>query len=71
LTLHRYFNEDELTREALTSDGWFMTGDIGQVGFVNSTADYIDRLQWNADGTLSIIDRVKNLVSGGVLYFHV
>lgn len=47
-----YFKREDLTKEALTADGWFMTGDIGQ---------------WNPDGTLSIIDRKKNLVklSGG------
>ena len=44
----RYFKEPELTRESLTDDGWFKSGDIGQ---------------WEANGTLSIIDRVKNLVS--------
>ena len=38
---------DDLTKEAITDDGWFQTGDIGQ---------------WNADGTLSLIDRKKNLV---------
>ncbi|KAI9246919.1 hypothetical protein BDA99DRAFT_609444 [Phascolomyces articulosus] len=42
-----YYKQEELTREALTSDGWLMTGDIGQ---------------WNEAGTLSIIDRKKNLV---------
>lgn len=38
---------DDLTKEAFTEDGWFMTGDIAQ---------------WNKDGTLSVIDRKKNLV---------
>ncbi|POY75016.1 hypothetical protein BMF94_1992 [Rhodotorula taiwanensis] len=42
-----YYKRPDLTKEALTDDGWFLTGDIGQ---------------WNADGTLSIIDRKKNLV---------
>lgn len=38
---------DDLTKESWTDDGWFMTGDIAQ---------------WNKDGTLSVIDRKKNLV---------
>ncbi|WWC86170.1 uncharacterized protein L201_001043 [Kwoniella dendrophila CBS 6074] len=38
---------EALTKETFTSDGWYKTGDIGQ---------------WNEDGSLSIIDRVKNLV---------
>jgi len=41
-----YFMRDDLNREAF-EDGWFKTGDVGQ---------------WNADGTLSIIDRIKNLI---------
>ncbi|KAL1412263.1 long-chain fatty acid-CoA ligase [Vanrija albida] len=41
-----YHNRD-LNRAAFTNDGWFLTGDIGQ---------------WNPDGTLTIIDRVKNHV---------
>ncbi|GAA5949926.1 hypothetical protein JCM21900_005526 [Sporobolomyces salmonicolor] len=47
-----YYKRDDLTAEAWTEDGWFKTGDVGQ---------------WNKDGTLSIIDRKKNLVklSGG------
>ncbi|KPV76200.1 uncharacterized protein RHOBADRAFT_48175 [Rhodotorula graminis WP1] len=47
-----YYKQDKLTKEAWTDDGWFMTGDVGR---------------WNKDGTLSVIDRKKNLVklSGG------
>ena len=43
---HRYFKRDDLNAESF-EDGWFKTGDIGQ---------------WDADGTMRIIDRVKNLV---------
>lgn len=42
-----YWKRDDLTKETITEDGWLQTGDIAQ---------------WNADGTLSIIDRKKNLV---------
>ncbi|CDR37871.1 RHTO0S03e00496g1_1 [Rhodotorula toruloides] len=42
-----YYKQDKLTKEAWTEDGWFKTGDVGQ---------------WNKDGTLSVIDRKKNLV---------
>ncbi|PWN87587.1 acetyl-CoA synthetase-like protein [Acaromyces ingoldii] len=47
-----YFKREKETNEAFSEDGWFMSGDVGQ---------------WNKDGTLSIIDRKKNLVklSGG------
>lgn len=42
-----YYKRDDLTRETITGDGWLMTGDVGQ---------------FNKDGTLSLIDRKKNLV---------
>ncbi|GAA5852553.1 hypothetical protein JCM8547_002540 [Rhodosporidiobolus lusitaniae] len=42
-----YYKRDDLTAESWTEDGWFKTGDVGQ---------------WNKDGTLSVIDRKKNLV---------
>ncbi|SPO46817.1 related to long-chain-fatty-acid-CoA ligase [Moesziomyces antarcticus] len=46
-----YFKRDDVNKESF-EDGWFLTGDVGQ---------------WNPNGTLSIIDRKKNLVklSGG------
>ncbi|KAJ3061938.1 long-chain fatty acid-CoA ligase [Podochytrium sp. JEL0797] len=42
-----YYKQPHLTAETITSDGWLMTGDIAEM---------------NADGTISIIDRKKNLV---------
>ncbi|WWC69937.1 uncharacterized protein I206_103881 [Kwoniella pini CBS 10737] len=42
-----YYKRPDLDEESFTKDGWFKTGDVGQ---------------WNKDGTLSIIDRLKNLV---------
>jgi len=44
-----YYKRDDLNSDEtiFTKDGWFRTGDVGQ---------------WNSDGTLSIIDRVKNLI---------
>ncbi|KAF9474999.1 long-chain-fatty-acid-CoA-ligase [Pholiota conissans] len=44
-----YFHRPDLNEDEgiFTKDGWFRTGDVGQ---------------WNEDGTLSLIDRLKNLV---------
>ncbi|ORZ25569.1 hypothetical protein BCR42DRAFT_400441 [Absidia repens] len=42
-----YWKREDVTKETLTSDGWLQTGDIAE---------------WNENGTLSIIDRKKNLV---------
>jgi acyl-CoA synthetase (AMP-forming)/AMP-acid ligase II len=50
--MHGYLGDDTATRAAFTEDGWLRTGDIGA---------------WNADGTLSVIDRRKDVIlSGGV-----
>ena len=45
--LEKYFENDKETEEALTKDGWFKTGDIGE---------------FDANGHVRIIDRKKNLV---------
>jgi len=44
-----YYKRPDLNEDPtiFTSDGWFRTGDVGQ---------------WNPNGTLSVIDRIKNLV---------
>lgn len=42
-----YLHNPEETKKAVDSDGWFHTGDVGL---------------WTANGTLRVIDRVKNLI---------
>lgn len=42
-----YWDNEQETKESITEDGWFKTGDIGE---------------FNANGHLKIIDRKKNLV---------
>lgn len=42
-----YWNDEKETKEAITEDKWFKTGDVGE---------------FNANGHLRIIDRKKNLV---------
>lgn len=41
-----YFKDEEKTKAALSEDGWYKTGDIGS---------------WEKNGTLKIVDRVKNI----------
>jgi fatty-acyl-CoA synthase len=46
-----YYREPDLTAAAFFDDGWFRTGDAGKM---------------NADGTLTVVDRIKDMfISGG------
>jgi long-chain acyl-CoA synthetase len=45
--IRNYYNDTEETEKVITPDGWFKTGDIGE---------------FNQQGYLRLIDRVKNLV---------
>lgn len=42
-----YWKREDITKETMTEDNWLQTGDIAE---------------WNENGTLTIIDRKKNLV---------
>jgi acyl-CoA synthetase (AMP-forming)/AMP-acid ligase II/thioesterase domain-containing protein/acyl carrier protein len=54
LIFHRYYNNQEATRSAFTSDGWFRTGDLGRLD----------------DGRLSLVARSKDsIIVSGVNYF--
>lgn len=45
--LKEYYENPEETEKAITSDGWFKTGDIGEI---------------DSNGHIKVIDRVKNLI---------
>lgn len=45
--LRGYHKRPDLTKEAITEDGWFKTGDVARI---------------NEDGSVAITDRAKNLV---------
>ena len=45
--LEKYFDNEQETKESITEDGWFKTGDVGE---------------FDSNGHLRLIDRKKNLV---------
>jgi len=50
----RYYNNEEATRAAFTSDGWFRTGDVGRMD----------------DGRLILVARIKDsIIVNGINYF--
>ncbi|SAM02880.1 hypothetical protein [Absidia glauca] len=44
---HGYWKREDVTKETITEDQWLRTGDVGE---------------WNEDGTLVLLDRIKNLI---------
>jgi 3-(methylthio)propionyl---CoA ligase len=48
--MNGYFGNDEATRNAITREGWFRTGDIGRI---------------DARGYLTLVDRAKDVIKSG------
>jgi fatty-acyl-CoA synthase/long-chain acyl-CoA synthetase len=50
-----YYKDDDATKEAFDSEGWFHTGDMGELG---------------ADGALRVVGRAKNIINRGGFKIH-